>query len=100
MDEPGVHDRLVPHPDSCTAANPHRHSITWSARADMPGGTSKSRLRAVLRLITNSNLVACWMGKSAGLYPFRILSTRVAEPRQMCGKLTPYAARPPASQYS
>ena len=30
---------------------------------------------AVLRLMTSSNLVGCWTGRSAGLAPFRILAT-------------------------
>jgi hypothetical protein len=34
------------------------YSITSSARAESPGGTSSPRVLAVLRLITNSNLVA------------------------------------------
>jgi hypothetical protein len=35
------------------------HSITSSARASSVGGTSRPSAFAVLRLITNSNLVAC-----------------------------------------
>ena len=31
---------------------------------------------AVLRLMTSSNLVGCWTGRSAGLAPFNILSTK------------------------
>src|SRR5438874_11078880 len=34
-----------------------RHSITSSARASSIGGTSRPRVLAVLRLMTNSNLV-------------------------------------------
>src|SRR6516165_8515479 len=34
------------------------HSITSSARADRPGGTSRPSVLAVFRLIRNSNLVA------------------------------------------
>jgi Terminase large subunit, T4likevirus-type, N-terminal len=53
---------LVPKPDSCSAAKDVRscdaYSITSSARADSPGGTSSPSVLAVLRLITNSNLVA------------------------------------------
>src|SRR5262249_55139595 len=48
------------------------HSITSSARADRPGGTSMPSALAVLRLITNSNLVDCWTGRSAGLSPLRM----------------------------
>src|SRR5262249_44581195 len=49
--------RFVPKGDIRTAAD-FSYSITSSARADSPGGTSSLRVLAVLRLITNSNLVA------------------------------------------
>jgi hypothetical protein len=48
------------------------HSITSSARADRVGGTSMPSAFAVRRLITNSNLVDCTTGKSAGSTPLRI----------------------------
>jgi hypothetical protein len=48
------------------------HSITSSARADRPGGTSKPSAFAVFRLITISNLTACITGKSAGFAPLTI----------------------------
>src|SRR5436305_2901495 len=51
------------------------YSITSSARARMVWGTTKPRSFAVLRLMTNSNLVGCSTGRSAGFAPFRILST-------------------------
>src|SRR5262245_10357952 len=54
---------------------PSHHSITSSAMASTPGGTVRPSLVAVLRLMTNSNLVGCSTGKSAGLAPFSILST-------------------------
>jgi hypothetical protein len=37
--------------------------------------------------------VACWMGRSAGFAPLRILSTKIADSRQRWGKLTPQAYR-------
>jgi hypothetical protein len=39
---------------------------------------------AVLRLITSSNLVDCWTGRSPGLPPLRILDALVvgADPRR------------------
>jgi len=52
-----------------------RHSMTSSAMASTPGGIVRPSVFAVLRLITNSNLVGCSTGKSAGLVPFSILST-------------------------
>ena len=51
------------------------HRITLSALANMLGGMVNPICLAVLRLITNSNLVGCSTGRSAGLAPLRILST-------------------------
>lgn len=48
------------------------HSITSSAPASSDGGMFRPSARAVLRLMTSSNLVGCWMGRSAGLAPRRI----------------------------
>src|SRR5262245_35611145 len=42
------------------------HSITSSARASKVAGTSRPSALAVLRLITNSNLVGACTGRSAG----------------------------------
>src|SRR5215813_13207194 len=50
------------------------HSITSSARASSAGEISRPSALAVLRLITSSNLVGCWTGKSPGLAPLKILS--------------------------
>jgi hypothetical protein len=51
--------RVVPEPDSCTAANKDRYSITSSALACSIRGTARPSDLAVLRLITSSNLVGC-----------------------------------------
>src|SRR5262249_6622208 len=48
------------------------HSITSSASASRFGGISRPIILAVLRLMTNSNLVDCRTGKSAGLAPLRM----------------------------
>src|SRR6266446_5865785 len=64
------------------------HSITSSARADRPGGTSMPSALAVLRLITNSNLVDCCTGRSDGFAPLRILSTKLAERYHVSLRLT------------
>src|SRR5436305_330200 len=42
------------------------HSMISSAMEDRPGGTLRPSALAVLRLITNSNLVDCTAGRSAG----------------------------------
>src|SRR5262249_16234829 len=49
------------------------HSITSSAGASRRDGIASPRAVAVLRLMTSSNLVACSIGRSAGLVPFKIL---------------------------
>ena len=49
--------------------------ITSSAWIRSVGGNVIPRALAVLRLSTSSNLVDCSTGRSAGLAPFRILST-------------------------
>jgi hypothetical protein len=51
------------------------HSITSSAVESSLSGTVRPNAFAILRLITNSNVVGCSTGKSAGLAPRRILST-------------------------
>src|SRR5262249_23059814 len=48
------------------------HSITSSARASSVGGTSRPSILAVVRLMTNSKLVACTTGRSAALAPLRM----------------------------
>ena len=48
------------------------YSITSSARASSVGGISSPSDLAVCRLMTNSNLVDCNTGRSAGLAPLRI----------------------------
>src|SRR4030095_15291381 len=57
------------------------HLITSSAWKSMLGGIVIPSAWAVLRLITNSNFVGCSTGRSAGLAPFRILSTKTAARR-------------------
>src|SRR6266850_5464334 len=52
-----------------------RYSITLSAAASSVGGTVRPKALAALRLITNSKLVGCWIGKSAGLVPLRTFPT-------------------------
>ena len=54
---------------------PSHHSITSSVRASSEMGGSRPSALAVLRLMTNSNLVACWTGRSPGFSPLRMRST-------------------------
>src|SRR5499427_8779038 len=51
------------------------HSITSLANASSRSGTLRPSTFAVFRLITSSNLVGCWTGRSDALAPLRILST-------------------------
>src|SRR5262245_3887841 len=51
--------------DKLAALHLRGHSITSSTLASSCGGTSRPRVLAVLMLMTNSNLVGCWTGKSA-----------------------------------
>src|SRR5947207_399768 len=66
-----------------------RYSITSSARPSSVAGTSMPSALAVDRLMTSSNLVGCWTGKSAGLVPLRILCTYVAVCRDKSGRFAP-----------
>jgi hypothetical protein len=49
--------------------------ITLSALTNTFGGTVRPICFAALRLTTNSNFIGCSTGRSAGVLPFRILST-------------------------
>src|SRR5262249_42281534 len=51
------------------------HRMTRSALARRLGGIASPICLAAFRLTTNSNFVGCSTGRSAGLAPFRILST-------------------------
>jgi hypothetical protein len=48
------------------------HSITSSARASSVGGMSSPSALAVLTLITSSNFVDRWIGRSPGFSPLRM----------------------------
>src|ERR671930_254139 len=62
------------------------YRITSSAWKRRIGGIVRPRVWEVLRLITSSNFVGCSTGRSPGLAPFRILSTKVAARRTRSGK--------------
>jgi hypothetical protein len=59
------------------------YSIKSSARASNAGGTVIPSALAVLMLITNSNLVGCSTGRSAGFAPCKILSTWATDNRKL-----------------
>src|SRR5581483_1833766 len=57
------------------------YRITRSVLARTLGGSVKPICLAAFRFITNSNFAGCSMGRSAGLAPFKILSTYAAARR-------------------
>src|SRR5690349_2866135 len=67
--------------------SPHR--ITSSARTRIDSGIVMPRALAVFRLTINSNFVGCSIGRSAGLAPFRILSTYPADLRNRSAEFAP-----------
>src|ERR1700737_3562096 len=75
----------------------HRHLITSSTMERSDGGTVRPSDLAVLRLMASSNLVGCSIGRSAGLAPFKILSTNQAARRFALRNLRPPASAPTSS---
>ena len=67
----------VPTTDSSSAASKFHHSITSSARTKGVGGIVNPSALAVFRLMTSSNLMLCWTGRSAGLAPLRSFLTYI-----------------------
>src|SRR5262249_16297255 len=65
---------------------PHDHSITSSASSRNGSGIVSPIDFAVLRLTTSSNCVGRSIGRSPGLAPLSIWSTRPAIRRQMSGR--------------
>src|SRR5262245_14530960 len=66
------HRRAAEERDEPASLHRCNHSITSSAMASRPGGKLRPNALAVLRLITNSNLLDCMTGRSAGFSPLRI----------------------------
>src|SRR5215470_3573246 len=63
--------------------------MTLSALASTFGGIVRPTCLAAFRLMMNSNFVGCSTGRSAGLAPFKILSTYVAARRSKSYWFTP-----------
>ena len=74
--------REGPTTDSCSATNKFHHSITSSARAKSVGGIVNPS--ALFRLMISSNLMLCWMGRSAGLAPLKFFRCRSLIPADRC----------------
>src|ERR1700745_2137691 len=75
------HSHRLRKPRAMHCNKPQRYSITSAARPSSEGGTVKPSAVAVFRLMTSSIFVGCSTGNSAGLAPFKILSTEIAERR-------------------
>src|SRR5580765_2701311 len=76
---------FVLHASSSGAA----YCTTSSTRDKIDWGIVRPSALAVLRLITSSNFVGCSTGRSTGLAPLRILSTKTAARRQMSLRSAP-----------
>ena len=70
-----------------TRALTSSYSITSSARVSSVGGMLMPSALAVLKFITNSNLVGCSTGRSAGFAPLKILSTKNADLTKLISKI-------------
>jgi hypothetical protein len=81
--------RFVPKADIVRCGEIRRYSITSSARASRVDGMVNSSALAVVRLISNSNFVGNSIGRSPGLAPLRILSTKLAIRRQLSRTFVP-----------
>ncbi len=68
---------------------PQSYSITLSARSKIDGGIVIGSAFAVLRFTTNSDLVGCSIGSSAGFAPLAIRSTYPAAHANMTVKPGP-----------
>src|SRR5262245_52955675 len=95
-DERRTEDAPTHHSDE---RSPVHHSITWSARPSKDGGIVRFSAFAVFMLTTSSNFVGCSTGRSAGLAPLRILSTKYALRWCQPTMLVPYERRNPDSAW-
>jgi hypothetical protein len=74
------------------------HSITSSARTSIDGGMVRPNVLAVLRSMTSSNCLGCSLGRSEGLAPLRMRSTKIATSRS--ANTGPYLINPRARAIS
>src|SRR5262249_4928846 len=94
VDDPAAEQRTAHQADEEDDVLPKQpparaHGVTSSARRSSPGGIVSPRCLAALRLMSSSNLFGCSTGRSRGLAPLRILSTKAAAARQRSERLTP-----------
>ncbi len=74
----GAGHREGPEGEAADGGAPVDHSMTWSARRGIDGGTVRPSAVAVRMLSTNSNFVGCSTGRSAVSVLMKILCTSVA----------------------
>src|SRR5215471_20740972 len=72
------------------------YSTTSSASASSVFGTLSPIAFAVFRLSTNRKRVGCSTGRSAGLVPLKMRSTRAAERSKISRRSGPYDIKPPS----
>src|SRR5262245_26078379 len=77
--------RTAEQPDEIAAF----HSITSSARTKNVSEIARPSVLAVLRFTISSNFVGCSIGRSAGLAPLRMRSTKYAARRYRPRMFTP-----------
>ena len=68
-------DRIGPNNGLMRCSKNGRYSTVLSISNSIVAGILSPSAFAVVRLIVNSNLLGCWIDKSAGLAPLRILAT-------------------------
>src|SRR5262249_36464007 len=69
------HSRAAEQRDELASFHVRGHSITSSARRRKDSGIFSPIALAVVRFMTNSNLVGCKTGRSAGFSPLRMRPT-------------------------
>ena len=87
--EGGVHGATVAQLPLGRLSRLRAYRMMSVASWTIDGGIVSPSACAVIRLTTNSNLVGRSTGRSAGLAPFRILSTYVADRRYVSTMSTP-----------
>src|SRR3954470_18651762 len=87
--------RAPEHRDNLAAV----HSITSSAMASKLGVSVTPSALAVLRLMSNSKVVGCSIGRALGLVPLRMRSTKNAARRDRSAIRAEYDIKPPASTF-
>ena len=97
IDRRGPWVAFVPRADMCVAANIGGSFDQSVGSKQERSGIERPIAFAVFRLMVNSSLVGCSIGKSLGCRPCKTLCTNPAPCRNKAGPSAPYDIRPPAS---